>query len=140
MTGIRQWLAWQILQGIGLHLCFIGMQRSAGIVLMGGDDTTLVTLQGYILDAAGNCEPRSHYAFANDVNGHFWADDDCGVFTVPSAGSDAVWDHQDLREPWNNEGLTLENVLPRWVQRLYCAARGLPYMKRRGVSVTQIKF
>lgn len=69
MTGIRQWLAWLILQsimvasgaGIGLYLCVIGMQRSAGIGLVGGDDdATLVTLQGCILDAAGNCEPGSH--------------------------------------------------------------------------------
>ncbi|KAF9313270.1 hypothetical protein BG003_005454 [Podila horticola] len=68
MAGIRQWLARLIPQsikvasgaGIGLYLCFIGMQRSAGIGLVGGDDATLVTLQGCILDAAGKCEPGSH--------------------------------------------------------------------------------
>lgn len=50
--GIRQWLARIIPMsikvamgcGIGLYLCFIGLQSSAGIGLVGGDSSTLVTL------------------------------------------------------------------------------------------------
>ncbi|KAF9586231.1 hypothetical protein BGW38_008213, partial [Lunasporangiospora selenospora] len=66
--GIRQWLARLIPQsikiatgaGIGLYLCFIGMQSSAGIALIGGDSATLVALAGCIKDAEGACIPGSH--------------------------------------------------------------------------------
>ncbi|KAI7872421.1 permease family-domain-containing protein [Spinellus fusiger] len=52
--GIRQWLARLIPLsikvamgcGIGLYLCFIGLQRSAGIGLVSLDTATLVTLGG----------------------------------------------------------------------------------------------
>ncbi|KAG0360983.1 hypothetical protein BG005_009443 [Podila minutissima] len=63
LFGVRQWLARLIPQsikiatgaGIGLYLCFIGMQSSAGIGLIGGDSATLVTLAGCVKDAAGKC-------------------------------------------------------------------------------------
>lgn len=50
--GIRQWLARIIPMsikvamgcGIGLYLCFIGLQSSAGIGLIGPDPSTLVAL------------------------------------------------------------------------------------------------
>lgn len=53
--GIRQWLARVIPMsikvamgcGIGLYLCFIGLQSSAGIGLVGLDKSTLVTLGMY---------------------------------------------------------------------------------------------
>ncbi|KAG0233986.1 hypothetical protein BGW42_006967 [Actinomortierella wolfii] len=65
LFGIRQWLARLIPQsikiatgaGIGLYLCFIGMQSSAGIGLIGKDDATLVTLVGCTKDLEGNCIP-----------------------------------------------------------------------------------
>lgn len=52
ILGIRQWLARIIPMsikvamgvGIGLYLCFIGLQSSAGIGLVGADSATLVTL------------------------------------------------------------------------------------------------
>lgn len=52
------------------------------------------------------------------INGSVW------VLRIVSGGR-IVPDDQDLREPWNNEGFIFENVLPGWVQRLRCAARGL---------------
>ncbi|KAG0331176.1 hypothetical protein BG000_011132 [Podila horticola] len=63
LFGVRQWLARLIPQsikiatgaGIGLYLCFIGMQSSAGIGLIGGDSATLVTLAGCVKDASGKC-------------------------------------------------------------------------------------
>ncbi|KAF9927453.1 hypothetical protein FBU30_003252 [Linnemannia zychae] len=63
--GVRQWLARLIPQsikiatgaGIGLYLCFIGLQSSAGIGLIGKDDATLVGLVGCVKDAAGACVP-----------------------------------------------------------------------------------
>ncbi|KAF9574688.1 hypothetical protein BGW38_008294, partial [Lunasporangiospora selenospora] len=63
--GIRQWLARLIPQsikiatgaGIGLYLCFIGFQSTAGISLIGDEPATLVTLSGCIKDAAGVCVP-----------------------------------------------------------------------------------
>ncbi|GJJ77166.1 adenine/guanine/hypoxanthine permease [Entomortierella parvispora] len=68
LFGVRQWLARLIPQsikvatgaGIGLYLCFIGLQSSAGIGLIGGSSSTLVTLQGCVLDAAGNCVDGTH--------------------------------------------------------------------------------
>lgn len=84
------------------------------------------------------------------INGSVW------VLSIVSGGK-IIPDDQDLREPWNNEGFTFENVLPGWVQRLYCAARGLPYvdpfdrmeeedrereeaaLKRKGVSDAKIE-
>ncbi|KAF9562422.1 hypothetical protein EC968_005246 [Mortierella alpina] len=68
LFGIRQWLARLIPAsikiatgaGIGLYLCFIGMQSSAGIGLIGLDKSTLVTLTGCIKDAAGECVEGSH--------------------------------------------------------------------------------
>ncbi|KAG0274620.1 hypothetical protein BGZ95_009614, partial [Linnemannia exigua] len=61
--GVRQWLARLIPQsikiatgaGIGLYLCFIGLQSSAGIGLIGNDDATLVGLVACVKDAAGEC-------------------------------------------------------------------------------------
>ncbi|KAG0363014.1 hypothetical protein BGZ54_008384 [Gamsiella multidivaricata] len=35
---------------------------------------------------------------------------------------------KDLKEPWTNEGFTLANVLPGWVQRLICKVRGEMYI------------
>ncbi|KAF9902785.1 hypothetical protein EC991_004557 [Linnemannia zychae] len=63
--GVRQWLARLIPQsikiatgaGIGLYLCFIGLQSSAGIGLIGNDDATLVGLVACVKDAAGECIP-----------------------------------------------------------------------------------
>ncbi|KAF9179024.1 hypothetical protein BGZ51_007284 [Haplosporangium sp. Z 767] len=63
LFGVRQWLARLIPQsikiatgaGIGLYLCFIGMQSSAGIGLIGGDDATLVALVGCTKDETGAC-------------------------------------------------------------------------------------
>ncbi|KAI9022221.1 permease family-domain-containing protein [Phycomyces nitens] len=57
--GIRQWLARIIPMsikiamgcGIGLYLCFIGLQKSAGIGLVSLDKSTLVTLGGCPADA-----------------------------------------------------------------------------------------
>ncbi|KAK9764508.1 hypothetical protein K7432_007914 [Basidiobolus ranarum] len=57
VIGIRQWLAKLIPNsikiatgaGIGLYLCFIGLQSSAGIGLITADPATLVTL--------GGCDP-----------------------------------------------------------------------------------
>ncbi|KAF8942787.1 hypothetical protein BGZ47_006127 [Haplosporangium gracile] len=54
LFGVRQWLARLIPQsikiatgaGIGLYLCFIGLQSSAGIGLIGKDSATLVGLAG----------------------------------------------------------------------------------------------
>ncbi|KAF9322734.1 xanthine/uracil permease [Linnemannia elongata] len=54
LFGVRQWLARLIPQsikiatgaGIGLYLCFIGLQSSAGIGLIGNDNATLVGLAG----------------------------------------------------------------------------------------------
>jgi AGZA family xanthine/uracil permease-like MFS transporter len=68
LFGVRQWLARLIPQsikiatgaGIGLYLCFIGMQSSAGIGLIGADSATLVTLTGCVTDATGNCVSGSH--------------------------------------------------------------------------------
>lgn len=68
LFGVRQWLARLIPQsikiatgaGIGLYLCFIGFQASAGIALIGNDDATLVTLTGCDIDTTqpGNpCVP-----------------------------------------------------------------------------------
>ncbi|KAI8358575.1 permease family-domain-containing protein [Blakeslea trispora] len=65
--GIRQWLARVIPMsikvamgcGIGLYLCFIGLQSSAGIGLVRLDYSTLVTLGGCpsdALDAHGSCQ------------------------------------------------------------------------------------
>ncbi|KAI8887960.1 hypothetical protein K501DRAFT_283059 [Backusella circina FSU 941] len=65
--GIRQWLARIIPMsikiamgcGIGLYLCFIGLQASAGIGLVTLDKSTLVTLGGCpssALDADGVCQ------------------------------------------------------------------------------------
>ncbi|KAF9205318.1 hypothetical protein BGZ59_000543 [Podila verticillata] len=66
LFGVRQWLARLIPQsikiatgaGIGLYLCFIGMQSSAGIGLIGSDPATLVTLAGCVKDASGACIGR----------------------------------------------------------------------------------
>ncbi|KAF9091175.1 hypothetical protein BGX23_005409 [Mortierella sp. AD031] len=63
LFGVRQWLARLIPQsikiatgaGIGLYLCFIGLQSAAGIGLIGKDDATLVGLVGCVKDAAGVC-------------------------------------------------------------------------------------
>ncbi|GJJ70430.1 adenine/guanine/hypoxanthine permease [Entomortierella parvispora] len=66
VLGLRQWLARCIPRnikvatgvGIGLYLCFIGMQSSAGIGLIGADPATLVGLGGCnteYLDATGAC-------------------------------------------------------------------------------------
>ncbi|KAG0199769.1 hypothetical protein BGX28_007009 [Mortierella sp. GBA30] len=69
ILGIRQWLARLIPNsiriaagaGIGLFLCFIGMQASAGIGLIGGDPATLVTLTGCVMDrATGACLDGTH--------------------------------------------------------------------------------
>ncbi|CAG8462305.1 7611_t:CDS:2 [Acaulospora morrowiae] len=68
--GIRQWLAKIIPNsikiatgaGIGLFLCFIGLQRSAGIGLVAYDSATFVTLGGcpeQYLDQNGSC--TSHH-------------------------------------------------------------------------------
>ncbi|KAI8366336.1 permease family-domain-containing protein [Choanephora cucurbitarum] len=65
--GIRQWLARVIPMsikvamgcGIGLYLCFIGLQSSAGIGLVRLDYSTLVTLGGCpsdALDSNGSCQ------------------------------------------------------------------------------------
>ncbi|ORX88628.1 hypothetical protein K493DRAFT_319329 [Basidiobolus meristosporus CBS 931.73] len=59
VLGIRQWLAKLIPNsikiatgaGIGLYLCFIGLQSSAGIGLITADPATLVTL--------GGCDPTN---------------------------------------------------------------------------------
>ncbi|CEI88219.1 Putative Nucleoside transporter [Rhizopus microsporus] len=67
ILGIRQWLARIIPMsikiamgcGIGLYLCFIGLQSSAGIGLVTLDKSTLVTLGGCpmgALDADGVCQ------------------------------------------------------------------------------------
>ncbi|KAF9079741.1 hypothetical protein BGX23_003331, partial [Mortierella sp. AD031] len=66
--GVRQWLARLIPQsikiasgaGIGLYLCFIGLQSSAGIGLIGGDPATLVRLDGCIKDTTGACIDGTH--------------------------------------------------------------------------------
>ncbi|KAF9294015.1 hypothetical protein BGZ74_011455 [Mortierella antarctica] len=66
ILGLRQWLARCIPRnikvatgvGIGLYLCFIGMQSSAGIGLIRADPATLVGLGGCsseFLDASGAC-------------------------------------------------------------------------------------
>ncbi|KAG0267705.1 hypothetical protein BG011_000016 [Mortierella polycephala] len=63
LFGVRQWLARLIPSsikiatgaGIGLYLCFIGLQSSAGIGLIGADPATLVGLVGCVKDAAGDC-------------------------------------------------------------------------------------
>ncbi|KAG1462917.1 hypothetical protein G6F46_000637 [Rhizopus delemar] len=66
LFGVRQWLARIIPMsikvamgcGIGLYLCFIGLQSSAGIGLVRLDYSTLVTLGGCPtadLDANGSC-------------------------------------------------------------------------------------
>ncbi|KAG0028789.1 hypothetical protein BGZ82_008245 [Podila clonocystis] len=66
VLGLRQWLARCIPRnikvatgvGIGLYLCFIGMQSSAGIGLIRADPATLVGLGGCsseFLDASGAC-------------------------------------------------------------------------------------
>ncbi|KAF9094841.1 hypothetical protein BGX23_001484 [Mortierella sp. AD031] len=66
VLGLRQWLARCIPRnikvatgvGIGLYLCFIGMQSSAGIGLIRSDPATLVGLGGCnseFLDASGAC-------------------------------------------------------------------------------------
>ncbi|KAI9242082.1 MAG: permease family-domain-containing protein [Podila humilis] len=66
ILGLRQWLARCIPRnikvatgvGIGLYLCFIGMQSSAGIGLIRADPATLVGLGGCsseYLDASGAC-------------------------------------------------------------------------------------
>ncbi|KAF9182893.1 hypothetical protein BGZ51_004369 [Haplosporangium sp. Z 767] len=66
ILGLRQWLARSIPRnikvatgvGIGLYLCFIGMQSSAGIGLIRSDPATLVGLGGCnseFLDASGAC-------------------------------------------------------------------------------------
>ncbi|KAF9930653.1 hypothetical protein FBU30_000193 [Linnemannia zychae] len=66
ILGLRQWLARSIPRnikvatgvGIGLYLCFIGMQSSAGIGLIRSDPATLVGLGGCnseYLDASGAC-------------------------------------------------------------------------------------
>lgn len=67
ILGIRQWLARIIPMsikiamgcGIGLYLCFIGLQASAGIGLVSLDSSTLVTLGGCpaaALDENGVCQ------------------------------------------------------------------------------------
>ncbi|KAG1444260.1 hypothetical protein G6F56_010374 [Rhizopus delemar] len=67
ILGIRQWLARIIPMsikiamgcGIGLYLCFIGLQTSAGIGLVTLDTSTLVTLgacPAAALDADGACQ------------------------------------------------------------------------------------
>ncbi|KAF9104442.1 hypothetical protein BGX29_001864 [Mortierella sp. GBA35] len=66
--GVRQWLARLIPQsikiasgaGIGLYLCFIGLQSAAGIGLIGGDPATLVRLDGCIKDTTGACIDGTH--------------------------------------------------------------------------------
>ncbi|KAF9920465.1 hypothetical protein FBU30_009705 [Linnemannia zychae] len=66
--GIRQWLARLIPHsikiatgaGIGLYLCFIGMQSSAGIGLIGADPATLVRLDGCERDSKGACIDGTH--------------------------------------------------------------------------------
>ncbi|KAI1314786.1 hypothetical protein EDD11_001714 [Mortierella claussenii] len=68
LFGVRQWLARLIPQsikiatgaGIGLYLAFIGLQSSAGIGLIGGDNATLVTLAGCVKDATGACIEGTH--------------------------------------------------------------------------------
>ncbi|KAG1223140.1 hypothetical protein G6F35_004850 [Rhizopus arrhizus] len=66
LFGVRQWFARVIPMsikvamgcGIGLYLCFIGLQSSAGIGLVGLDYSTLVTLGGCpasALDEHGAC-------------------------------------------------------------------------------------
>ncbi|KAF8936481.1 xanthine/uracil permease family protein-like protein [Dissophora ornata] len=68
LFGVRQWLARLIPQsikiatgaGIGLYLAFIGLQSSAGIGLIGGDSSTLVTLSGCVVDATGACIDGTH--------------------------------------------------------------------------------
>ncbi|KAF9436219.1 hypothetical protein BGZ76_004544 [Entomortierella beljakovae] len=68
ILGIRQWLARLIPlsikiatgAGIGLFLMFIGVQSSAGIGLIGGDDATLVALSGCLKDATGACVQGTH--------------------------------------------------------------------------------
>ncbi|KAG0316692.1 hypothetical protein BGZ97_006474 [Linnemannia gamsii] len=66
LFGVRQWLARLIPQsikiatgaGIGLYLCFIGLQSSAGIGLIGNDAATLVGLAGCAeKDKDGICLP-----------------------------------------------------------------------------------
>ncbi|KAF9397689.1 hypothetical protein BGZ94_006230 [Podila epigama] len=70
ILGLRQWLARCIPRnikiatgvGIGLYLCFIGMQSSAGIGLIRADHATLVALGGCnneYLDPSGVC--MSHH-------------------------------------------------------------------------------
>jgi len=61
LIGSRQWLARLIPHsikaavgvGIGFFLCFIGMQTSASIGLIGGDSATFVTLGGCPKDYEG---------------------------------------------------------------------------------------
>ncbi|KAI9249458.1 permease family-domain-containing protein [Phascolomyces articulosus] len=75
--GIRQWLARIIPMsikvamgcGIGMYLCFIGLQSSAGIGLVGLDTTTLVTL--------GACPD--------------WAKDELGACTGHTMESPHTW-------------------------------------------------
>ncbi|KAI7856815.1 permease family-domain-containing protein [Circinella umbellata] len=66
ILGIRQWLARLIPMsiklgisvGIGLFLCFVGLQSSEGIGLVGSDPATLVALGGcpaIMKDATGAC-------------------------------------------------------------------------------------
>ncbi|KAG9060919.1 hypothetical protein KI688_007876 [Linnemannia hyalina] len=80
LFGVRQWLARLIPQsikiatgaGIGLYLCFIGLQSSAGIGLIGKDDATLVGLAGCALkDANGICLPGTRMESATTWIGLF---------------------------------------------------------------------
>ncbi|KAF9540700.1 hypothetical protein EC957_003884 [Mortierella hygrophila] len=80
LFGVRQWLARLIPQsikiatgaGIGLYLCFIGLQSSAGIGLIGKDDATLVGLAGCALkDENGICLPGTRMESATTWIGLF---------------------------------------------------------------------
>ncbi|KAF9365853.1 hypothetical protein BGX34_007941 [Mortierella sp. NVP85] len=44
------------------------------------------------------------------------------------SGGRIVPEDKDLREPWVTEGFTWQNVLPSWMQRLICKARGEIYV------------
>ncbi|KAG0375997.1 hypothetical protein BGX24_008403 [Mortierella sp. AD032] len=55
------------------------------------------------------------------INGIVW------ILEVVSGGRIAPED-KDLKEPWITEGFSWGNVLPGWVQKLYCKARGEIYV------------
>ena len=80
LFGVRQWLARLIPQsikiatgaGIGLYLCFIGLQSSAGIGLIGKDSATLVGLAGCAeRDEDGICLPGTQMESATTWIGLF---------------------------------------------------------------------